>query len=86
MTKKSNDNLQKNFLQTLLSDSHSSQLTVLMREHSCADAARPHPQRRGRGQLRGHLWVARQVLAQGTLVHVELPAHRARVVGVAALG
>ena len=63
-----------------------SQLTVLMREHSGADAAWPHPQRRGRGQLRGHLRVARQVLAQGSLVHVELPAHRARVVGVAPLG
>ena len=55
-----------------------------MREDGCADAAGPHPERGG--ELAGHLGVARQVLPQAPLVHVELPAHRTRVVRAAALG
>ena len=55
-----------------------------MREDCGADAAGPHPERGG--ELAGHLGVARQVLPQAALVHVELPAHGTRVVRAAALG
>ena len=54
-----------------------------MSEDGCADTAGPHPE--GGGELAGHLGVARQVLPQAALVHVELPAHRARVVRTASL-
>ena len=54
-----------------------------MSEDGGADAAGPHPQ--GGGELAGHLRVAGQVLPQTALVDVELPAHRARVVGTASL-
>ena len=55
-----------------------------MSEDCSADAAGPHPE--GGGELAGHLGVARQVLPQAALVHVELPAHGTRVVRAAALG
>ena len=61
-------------------------LTTFVREYRCADAAWPHPECSGGGQLSSHLRVAGQVLPQGSLVHVELAAHGAGVVGVAALG
>ena len=59
------------------------ELTVLVSEDGCANTAGPHPQ--GGGELAGHLRVAGQVLPQAALVHVELPAHRARVVRTASL-
>jgi len=49
-----------------------------MGEDGGADGAGPHPE--AGGQLAAHLGVAAQVLPQATLVHVELPAHRTRVV------
>ena len=54
-----------------------------MSEDGCADTAGPHPE--GGGQLARHLGVAGQVLPQAALVHVELPADRAGVVGTASL-
>ena len=54
-----------------------------MGEDCGADGARPHAQTGG--ELAGHLWVAGQVLPQAALVHVELAAHGARVVGAASL-
>ena len=59
-------------------------LTVLVSEDSSADTAGPHPQ--GGRQLARHLRVAGQVLPEAPLVHVELPAHRTRMVGAASLG
>lgn len=53
-----------------------------MRKHCLANGTRPHPQPAGQLRLR----VAGQVLPQGTLVHVVLPAHRARVVRRPPLG
>ena len=61
-----------------------SQLTVLVGEDRGADAAGPHPE--AGGQLRGHLRVTRQMLPQAALIHVELAAHGARVVGAPTLG
>ena len=55
-----------------------------MSEDSSAHRAGPHPE--AGGELAGHLWVAGQVLPQAALVHVELAAHGARVVGAATLG
>ena len=54
-----------------------------MGEDCGADGARPHAQTGG--ELAGHLWVAGQVLPQAALVHVELAAHGARVVGAPSL-
>jgi len=62
---------------------HVSQQSVLVGEDCGADGARPHAQTGG--ELAGHLWVAGQVLPQAALVHVELAAHGARVVGAASL-
>ena len=44
-----------------------------MREDRGTDSAGPHPE--AGGKLAGHLGVARQVLPQAALVHVELAAH-----------
>ena len=49
-----------------------------MSEDGGADGAGPHPE--AGGELAGHLGVAAQVLPQAALVHVELSAHRTRVV------
>ena len=54
-----------------------------MGEDCGADGARPHAQTGG--ELAGHLRVAGQVLPQAALVHVELAAHGARVVGAPSL-
>ena len=55
-----------------------------MGEDCGADAAGPHAE--GGGQLRGHLRVTSQVLPQTALIHIELAAHGARVVGAPTLG
>ena len=55
-----------------------------MSEDRGADTAGPHPQ--GGGELAGHLGVAGQVLPQAALIHIELAAHGARVVGAPTLG
>ncbi len=52
--------------------------TVLMGEDSCADSAGPHPE--AGCELAGHLWVTAEVLPEAPLVHIELPAHRTRVI------
>ena len=61
-----------------------SPLTILVGEYGGADGAGPHPE--AGGQLARHLGVAGQVLPEAALVHVELAAHRARMVRVASLG
>jgi hypothetical protein len=49
-----------------------------MGEDSCADGAGPHPE--AGGELAGHLGVTAEVLPEAPLVHIELPAHRTRVI------
>jgi hypothetical protein len=71
-------------IRSIRSSSIDSCVTVFVREDCRADVARPHPERGG--QLAGHLRMAGQVLAQAPLVHVELAAHGARVVGRSTLG
>ena len=61
-----------------------SPLTILVGEYGGADGAGPHPE--AGGQLARHLGVAGQVLPEAALVHVELAAHRARVVRAPTLG
>lgn len=58
------------------------ELTTLMREHSLANGTGPHPQPTRQLCLR----MAGQVLPEGALVHVVLPADRARVVRRPPLG